>query len=190
MSPSPSSCHQSVSAEQARWFVEEVHAHDAALKTYLRSSFPAIRDVDDIAQESYLRIWKHRAIDPIRSAKAFLFKVAQHLALDTVRRQRRSPLENVGDLTSLGAFDQAPGAEDILTREESTQLLIQAIDALPGRCRQVVILRKLKLLSQRETAAILGISQKGVDIQLARALDRCREFFRRRDVNQFLRHGS
>jgi hypothetical protein len=43
------------------WFAEEVQPHDAQLKAYLRGAFPAVRDVEDVVQESYLRVWRARA---------------------------------------------------------------------------------------------------------------------------------
>lgn len=190
MSPPPSPLNPSVSADESRWFAQEVHAHDAALKHYLRNSFPAIRDVEDIAQESYLRLWRQRAVDPIRSTRAFLFKIAQRVALDTVRRLRRSPVDADVRLGDLEIVDQAPAGRESLSRQERIQLLIEAIDALPARCREVVVLRKLKLVSQRDTATLLGISEKGVEIQLARGLERCRDHLRRRGVTQFADHVS
>jgi RNA polymerase sigma-70 factor (ECF subfamily) len=170
--------------------VDEVHTHDNALKRYLRSSFPALRDVEDVAQESYLRIWKQRAADPIRSAKGFLFRIAHRLALDRVRRIRRSPVDESGNLDQLPVAVDAPAPYESLGREEKVRLLIDAIDALPARCRNVVILRKLELLSQRDTAVRLGISEKGVEIQLARGLERCRAFIRARGVPELFHHGS
>jgi RNA polymerase sigma factor (sigma-70 family) len=188
--PPPSSLEQSASAEESRWFVQEVHAHDAALKHYLRSSFPALRDVEDVAQESYLRLWRQRAADPIRSARAFLFTIAQRVALDTVRRLRRSPVDAEVSLAEVEVADQVPAGNECLSRRERIQLLIEAIDALPARCREVVVLRKLKLVSQRDTATRLGISEKGVENQLARGLQRCRDHLRRRGVTNFAGHDS
>jgi DNA-directed RNA polymerase specialized sigma24 family protein len=63
-------------SDNARWFAEEVLPHDRALRGYLRGSFPAVRDVEDVVQESYLRIWRTRAAQPIRSARGFLFRIA------------------------------------------------------------------------------------------------------------------
>jgi hypothetical protein len=40
----------------ARWFAAEVHPHEPALRGYLWGSCPAVRDVDDVVQESFLRI--------------------------------------------------------------------------------------------------------------------------------------
>jgi RNA polymerase sigma factor (sigma-70 family) len=168
------SCEQSTRAEQTRWFVDEVHTHDIALKRYLRNSFPNLRDVEDIAQESYIKIWKHRAADPIRSARTFLFNIAHHLALDRLRRVRRSPIDPLVRVDNVCAIDQTPAPYETLNRAEKVQWLIEAIDALPARCRDVVILRKLQLLSQRDTAARLGISEKSVEAHLARGLERCR----------------
>jgi RNA polymerase sigma-70 factor (ECF subfamily) len=178
------------SADQTRWFVEEIHAHDSSLKSYLRVSFPTVRDVDDIVQESYVRIWTYRATEPVRSAKAFLFRVAQRIALDVLRRERRSPVSSVGNLDALDVFDEKPAVHDALEQSEKVRWLIEAIDALPGRCREVVIMRKLKLLPQRDVAEHLGISEKGVEIQLSRGLQRCRQFFHDRGLKNFCCNGS
>lgn len=164
--------------------------HSSALKDYIRHAFPTLPDVDDVVQESYLRVWQQRAVEPIRSARAFLFSVAQHIAIDSLRRRRRSPVDSVASLAALNIADEAPAAPERLGEDEKIALLIAAIDALPERCREVVILRKLKLLSQRETAAQLGISEKGVENQLARGLDRCRTWLRRHGAEHHFRHGA
>lgn len=79
--------------DPVQWFNQEVHPHESQLKAYLRSQFPSVRDVDDVVQESFLKIWKARAGRPIESARAFLFRIAQRLAIDVVRRARRSPVD-------------------------------------------------------------------------------------------------
>ncbi|HEY9250672.1 MAG TPA: RNA polymerase sigma factor [Rariglobus sp.] len=177
----PSYC----TSEKNRWFTEEVCPHEASLRSYLAGRFPAVRDVDDVVQESFVRIWKARAERPILSARAFLFTAAKHVALDGLRRLRRSPIDAGHDVSAMDiASDQPTGAE-ALSREEKVRLLVEAIDGLSARCREVVILRKLRLLSQKEVAARLGISEKGVEIQLARGLTRCREYFYRRGIRDF-----
>ena len=66
-------------------------------------------DVDDVVQESYLRVWKARTTRPIESAKAFLFTVARRLALDFVRRKRRSPFLAVKDSEALFVLKERKG---------------------------------------------------------------------------------
>ncbi len=75
--------------EQARWFAEEVFPHESSLRTYLRASFPGVRDVDDIVQECYLRMFRTRAVQPIESARAFLFSIARRMSIDLVRKDHR-----------------------------------------------------------------------------------------------------
>lgn len=183
--PQPSDPHVNPPREtdHSRWFVEEMHPHESSLRSYLHGSFPAVRDVDDVVQESFLRVWRARAAQPIASARAFLFKVARHLALDVLRHERRSPIDTVGNLASLNVSEEGRAVAATVSRNEKIQLLIAAIDDLPPRCRQVVILRKLKFVPQREVAAQLGISEKGVEIQLTRGLVRCREYLQRRGVS-------
>jgi len=168
------------SADQSRWFADEVHRHDASLKAYLRGTFPAVRDVEDVVQESYLRIWKTRAATPIISARAFLFTVARRLALDLLRHERRSPIIPVREVGALFVLDQAPDAREAATTAQDTEFLVQAIDSLPVRCREIFILFHVEGLSQKEIAARLALSENTVAVQSARGLQRCEQFVRRR----------
>lgn len=156
-----------------------MHPHGASLKAYLRASFPSVRDIDDVVQESYLRIWKTGAARPIKSAKAFLFTVARRLALDAVRRDRRSPFVSVKDFGGLFVLERTPDASDAARTAEDLQLLVNAIDSLPARCREIFILCQVEGLPQKEAAARLGLSENTIAVQSARGLQRCEEFVRR-----------
>jgi RNA polymerase sigma factor (sigma-70 family) len=136
-------------------------------------------------QESFLRIWKARAAQPILSARAFLFKVAGRVALDLVRRERVSPVRNVGDLAALPVIDDSRGVAESVSLQEKIRLLAEAVAALPPRCREIVILRKLKGLSQKEAAAQLGLAEKTIDEQVARGVRRCEDFLRKRGVRSY-----
>lgn len=167
-------------ADQTRWFAEEVHRHDASLKAYLRGAFPAVNDVEDVVQESYLRVWKTRTATPISSARAFLFTVARHLALDWLRRERRSPITPVKELGELFALDHAPDAREAASKAQDAEFLVDAIESLPPRCREIFILYHVEGLAQREIATRLGLSENTVAVQSTRGLQRCEEFVRRR----------
>lgn len=162
-----------------KWFAEDVHPHDPALRAYLRGRFPGVRDVDDVVQESYLRIWKVRMQRPIEAARAFLFRIARNLALDQLRHQRRAPTEDVTDFALLFVVDDRPDAAAAATRQQEIDLLVDAIDALPPRCREIFILRKLRGVSQKDIASRLGLSEQTVQVQAARGLRRVAESLRR-----------
>lgn len=174
--------------EQVRWFEEEVHPHAADLRNYLRRSFPGVRDVDDVVQESFLRVWVARAGQPIRSARAFLFTVGRRLAIDLVRREQASPMETRADLEVLA--EQVRGDDLVveLHTKEKISFLAEAVADLPSRCREIVILRKLQGIPQREVARRLGLSEKTVEVQVARGVRRCEEYLRARGVGEGVRH--
>lgn len=168
--------------DRAKWFTDEVHPHDAQLKAYLRGAFPTVRDVDDVVQESYLRVWRVRAEGPIRSARAFLFTVARRLAIDGARRCTASPIDAVEDWARLPVADEKADVAGEAEQRERVAILGEAICRLPQRCREVFLLHKIQSLSRRETAEQLGLAEKTVEVQTARAMDRCGEYLRRRGV--------
>lgn len=163
--------------------MEQVHPHDSSLKAYLRGSFPTVHDVEDVVQESYVRVWKARATQPIRSARGFLFQVARRVALDILRRGRASPIDSGRDLAASFVFHHDPDAAQAATLRERKRLLIDAVVALPARYREIVILRKLEDVPQKEVAARLGISERTVENLLARGVKRCEDYLRRRGLS-------
>jgi RNA polymerase sigma-70 factor (ECF subfamily) len=164
-----------------RWFAEEVHPHAPLLRSYLRGTFPAVRDVDDLVQESILRVWRSHLAEPVRSAKSFLFQVARHLAFDQLRRDRGRAIPS-HEFDATAVPEEAPDAAEALAHRERIALLSDALAALPHRCREVVYLRRLCGCSQKEVATRLGISVRTVESQYLRGLRLCAAYLRRRGV--------
>ena len=182
---------QSPATETARWFANEVRSHDASLRSYLHGAFPSMRtEVEDVIQESYLRTWKARATQPILSARAFLFRVARNLALDTVRHNQASPIDRVSHLEGLSVIEDKPDAAEAASRQDRIGLLAEAIARLPDRCREVFILHKIKQLSRHDVAVRLGLSERTVEVQTARAVRRCADYLRKRGVNGLFDHDA
>ena len=180
MNSSPTTPELSASVDHLRWFAAEVHPHDAQLKAYLRGSFPIVGDVEDLVQESYLRVWKTRLTQAIRSPKSFLFQIARHLAIDAVRRRNSSPIIPCPDLAALSVMEEGPGVAETVCTKEELVLLGHAIQALPPRCRAVIKLRQMQGLSQKEIAVQLGHSEMSVQKYVARGLERMEKFMRPR----------
>jgi RNA polymerase sigma-70 factor (ECF subfamily) len=183
---SPQSGATSPSAvDLARWFNQEVQPHDADLKAYLRGAFPGVRDVDDVVQESYLRVCRARAVGPISTARGFLFRVARNLALDGLRSARRRPVAQVGDMAALDAVSDQPSAADTAVESEKFVALDAALASLSSRQRQVVMLCKLQSRSHCEVALRLGLSEKTVAEHLYRGMQRLGEELQRRGFHRF-----
>ena len=166
----------------SKWFADEVQPHERSLRSYLRGAFPGVRDLDDVVQESYLRIFRAKTTQRIESARAFLFGIARRLALDCVRRNKTATHPAVKEFNADRVLEDGPGvAETVSTRQEMA-LLAEAVHALPARCREILILRKLEGLPQREIAGRLGIAESTVEVQVSRGLDKCADFLARRGV--------
>jgi RNA polymerase sigma factor (sigma-70 family) len=179
----PQTVDQTASGELFRWFADEIQPHEPALRAYLRCRFPSLRDQDDIVQDTYARLLRAKESRNIRHPKAFLFTMARNSALDFFRQKRPISIEEVSHFErSAVIMDRAPDAADILGRTQELEFLVDALRALPERCRQVVMLRHLDGLAHKEIAAQLGISPGTVKIHMAKGLRRCTEYFQERGL--------
>lgn len=164
--------------EPDRWFSEQLAPHEPALRAYLhRFGFAA--EIDDLVQETYIRLFRARERGPIRSPRGLLFATARNAARDLVRRRTTAQTSPITEIDESCVIDEGPGVSETACRRQETELLTAAIAALPPRCREVLVLRKFENLSHGEIARHLGISQHTVEAQLTKALHRCEEYFAR-----------
>lgn len=170
----------SLPPEAEPWFTEQVLPHEPLLRAWLCSRFPRGVELDDLVQESFARVLRaHAAGAEMRSPKAFLFATARNLALDTLRRRHVSGEDTLVRFESLDVLDGSDGIPETVDRQEKLQRLTIAIQSLPERCREVMTLRKVYGLSQKEIAARLGISECTVSAQLTIGVRKCTESFAR-----------
>jgi RNA polymerase sigma-70 factor (ECF subfamily) len=166
--------------EDARWFAEEVQPHERSLRAYLKAAAPATADPDDLLQETYLRLLHARENGvPIRCAKALLYAIARNAVRDAVRQKLTNREIPGTEIDALPVLDNAD-VVDLVSRRQEQVLLAEAIGALPTRCREVLLLRKIHGLSQKEIAAQLGISENTVESLVARGVRRCADHLRKR----------
>jgi RNA polymerase sigma-70 factor (ECF subfamily) len=168
--------------DQSRWFAESVRPHEAELRAFLRRHFPTLTDVDDLVQETYVRLIRAQAAGEIAEPRAYMFTTARNAAFDLFRKRRPVSVEELGKNEWLNVVEEKPDAAEAASRRQEIALLTEAIGALPPRCRDVVTLRRLHGLSYREIAARLGIAEKTVNAHLALGLVRCRQFLAVRGV--------
>lgn len=169
-------------SEQTRWFAEEVQPHESSLRSWLRGLFPSLSDMDDLVQESYVRLIRAHEAGKVARAKAYLFATARNVALDIFRRRKIVSIEAVGDMADSTVLDDRPGVADAVSRQQELALLAEAVGELPARCRQTLTLRLLYGLSHKEIAAELGISEHTVKAQLAKGMRRCTLYFEERGL--------
>ena len=152
------------------WFTNEILIHEAALTRFLKRNWNDVAEVADLRQETYAR-----AYDAARKAlplypKSYLFGIARNLMIDQLRQKKVVAIDAVADLEALHIASDDPGPERHYQGRQDLRRLHAALDQLPPRCREVVVLRKVEQLSQREIAARMGFSENTVEHQVVKGL--------------------
>lgn len=163
------------------WFTAAVLPHEAALRRWLHARFPKA-DTDDLVQESFLRIIRAQAAGPISHPKTYLFATARNLALNQARHDRHENREALREIDPSTVMDDKPGIPESLARSQEHELLTQALQSLPERCRQVFTLRRIYGLSVKEIALRLGIAEKTAEAHISLGLRRCADFVQNADA--------
>ncbi|MDA0350171.1 MAG: RNA polymerase sigma factor [Verrucomicrobia bacterium] len=166
--------------EQSIWFVDAVLPFEAGLRRWIRSRFSAIRDVDDLIQDTFSRILKAHDSGPVPNPQAFLFVVSRNLAINRLQRMKLEYSPEAEELDPLVLADEMASPFESTALQEEIDQLVSAIRSLPERCRQVMTLRKIYGLSQKEVAAKLEISENTVEVQVGIGMRKCTAFFHQR----------
>lgn len=185
MSPPPTALEQTPGADEtsSRWLAEQVLPHEAALRNYLRRRVPSLSDVDDVVQDSYLKILKARpASGEIASVKAYLFTIARNTASKLFRKQKIFSPVPVSELPAWRVLDGDQNVAETVDVRLQDALIAGAIAELPGRCREILLLRVGDGFSPAQIASRLRLSESTVRTQLTRAVDKCTKLLRKRGV--------
>ena len=157
--------------ELDNWFIREILVHEAALARYLARCWRHRDELVDLRQEVYARVYEAAGRSLPTQPKAFLFATARHLMTDRLRRSRVVSIEPVGDFESSNVYliDEVSPERWTGTRQ-ALKRVVEALDRLPDRCREVVWLRRVEELPQKDVARRLGISEKTVEKHLAKGM--------------------
>jgi RNA polymerase sigma-70 factor (ECF subfamily) len=148
------------------WFVREVLPLEAALMHFLRLSRRNKGDAEDFCQDVYVRVYEAAQKEIPHPVKPFVFTVARNLLINRAKRDQIVSIDSMADLDGLGiALDDPAPDRSIMARQELHRLE-SALEQLPPRCRQVVILSRIEGLTRSEIAARMGITESTVSAHL------------------------
>jgi RNA polymerase sigma-70 factor (ECF subfamily) len=143
--------------------------HLAGVRGRIRRMTRSVSDADDIMQEVQLKIWRH--LGSYRSESSFrtwMTRVAINEALQFYRKANRFPLvHDPTELAELTSPSESP--LQACVRAQLTERLKAAVERLPAKHKQVVVLHNLQELSLQETARELQATTPAVKTQLFRA---------------------
>lgn len=165
----------------AKWFEENLKPHEAMLRAWLRSQFSSEFDVDDIIQEAFVKVLHKHEEGEVISPKAYLFVVARNQALMRARRKVVAKEKAFTDFVETIEDTEADVLEEV-SRHQELDMLTKAIQSLPTRCRQIITLRKIYGLSQKETAAELEIAVHTVEVQMGIGIRKIGAYFRKHNI--------
>jgi RNA polymerase sigma-70 factor (ECF subfamily) len=129
-------------------------------------------DAEDVAQEAVIRTVRHAPRWESGGAKldTWLHAVVLNLCRDRLRRRRE-----VSGVETPDKADEAPSPEQALLEAERGHLVAAAINALPERQREAIMLVHYQDLNAAEAARALGISVKALESLLARGRRRLKQ---------------
>lgn len=146
------------------------------LKRFLRRFCSRTEDVEDLAQEAFLRTFDIERTQNIKSPKAYLFRVARNIALRELTKKTHQLTDYLEEAVDEGILERSDSLEEEVIAQQKLQLYCEAIADLPEQCRRVFLLRKVHALSHKEIAQQLGISQSTVEKHISKGVDRFTDY--------------
>ncbi|MBS0380563.1 MAG: RNA polymerase sigma factor [Proteobacteria bacterium] len=168
--------------ERHEWFLNQIFRHRAALYRYLRSFTSGTQDIDDLVQETYIRVYALPDYQAVDSPKALLFRIAHNLAVERARRYQSQATDSVGDLDSLSVSSREAPPDEQIDARRRFESFCASVDRLPPLCRRVFVLRKVYRLSHAEISEVLGVAPSTIEKHVAKGLMRCRDYLKERGL--------
>ncbi len=181
-SPTPPSDRRVWLREADAWFSQHLFPYESALLTVARRMTGNRETARDIVQETYADMLTGDKWRSVLNPRAYAMRALRNYALTFLQRARVVPIELIANMETLPHVDQSPDAHELLSAKEKRDLLLKAIEALPPKCRQVVKLRRLREMPQKEIAKHLGIAESSVEKHLARGMQLIAEYLQAYEV--------
>ena len=164
--------------ERRKRLLDQVLRHRVALQKYLRKFTAGAEDIEDLVQESYVRICALPPTEVIDSPRALLFRIARNLAVDRARQKVARATDTIADFEPLNVSSEEAQPDEQVDLRRRFESFCAAVESLPPLCRRVFVLRKVYQLSHAEIAQVLGVSHSTIEKHVAKGLVRCRDQLR------------
>jgi RNA polymerase sigma factor (sigma-70 family) len=159
------------------WVLDALERYEQPLLRYA-SAIVGHSLATDVVQDTFLRLCKQERSEVEPHVRAWLFKVCRNRAFD-VRRDKRQA-EPVAEMDELMQTGQALPSE-AFERKEAMRRVLGALDTLPEKQREAVLLKFSGDLSYQEIANVLGTSVSNVGVLLHTALKSLRQSIEKQD---------
>jgi RNA polymerase sigma-70 factor, ECF subfamily len=130
-------------------------------------------EAEDVVQDTFVRVLQQQAkLGAVVELRPWLVRIAWNVALD---RRRRVRPEQMDEGFAAGLVSRELAADEVVAEARRMRRVLSAIERLPGREREALLLSAMEELSTAEIGAVLGRSESSVRALLFRARRRLRE---------------
>ncbi len=149
---------------------------------FLRVRLGREEGAEDLTQETFLRAHRQHSWDDSENPKAYLYRIADNLFKDALRKEKRQPDEtSFVDITVLDMDSGGPSPERVAYVREQFKGLNDAIEQLTPQVRRAFVMHKLMNLSYAEIGEEMGISLSTVEKHIAKGTSQCLAYVRQMD---------
>jgi len=150
--------------------------NNTSLKKFLTRFFSSRQDIEDTVQETYLRAYVAEQKKDIEQPKAFLFRIAKNVALTELTKKSRQITDYLEDSSSSVVLETVASVDREVEAREQLGIYCEAVAALPDKCREVFLLRKVHGLAHKEIATRMALSVSSVEKYLRQGILACHAF--------------
>ena len=154
----------------SRSFLEQ----QGSLKLFISKFIQRPQDIDDIAQETFIRAIRAETRNDIEFPKAYIYRIARNLSYEFLSKKHVKLTQYIEDC-ALGELSMpTTDVENTIAVNERMTKVKEAIADLPPQCQRVFIMHKVYGFKYREIASQLGISMSTVEKHIISGLRKCR----------------
>lgn len=137
---------------------------------YLYYKYGAKYHPNDKMQEAFIKLWENCRKVTLKTAKGFLFTVANNLTLNEIKHQKVV----LNHQNQYGSKSMGESPEDVLRQKEYLQAYQRVLESLTEEQRVAFTLSKIEGKKHQEIADMLGVTKKVVEYRIYSAFDRLR----------------
>lgn len=131
-------------------------------------------DAEEIVQNVFLKLWEQRSkLNTVTNINSYLYTMTKNTCLDHLKHEKVKKNyinSNFQDRASINHQFIKDEAASLLLENELEQKILEGLDLLPEKCKNVFMKSRMEGLKHAEIAKELGISSKTVDNHISKAL--------------------
>lgn len=139
----------------------------AQVRLALRRRGASQHDAEDWTQEAWLRMSQHLGGRDVPNPEAYLIRTAVNVSIDEYRARSGRGVET--DIEDVAVADEAPGVDAHLLGKERLERMLQCLERMPERTREIFLAHRVDGRSYAELSREHGVSETVIGNHVARA---------------------